>query len=146
MFKLPSKITLYIIVAIIVIGLLVFIYFMGRRSAKTKIEQVPLPIDTAGGVTITQADALKVREIAKALHDNMKGWFNFGFHDEKPFSDLSNLSDTLFVAVYNDFNTLYGGENDGTLREWITSERGWSSSWLTIASNIITRMDRLNLI
>lgn len=145
MFKLPSKITLYIIIALVVIGLLVFIYFMGRRSGKIKIEQVDLPQDQPGGQNISSQDSAEIISVANQLHEEMKG-LNL-FRDLEPYQKFLAMSDTLFVATYNRFNQLYAQENDGTLREWINDESGGSWNWQfeEIRKAIILRMDRLNL-
>jgi hypothetical protein len=146
MFKFGSKYAIYVIIAVVVIGVLVFIYFVGRRSGKVKIEQVDLPSDQPGGSVLTSQDNAKVRTIAQQLHDDMDG-LNFS-HQLKPYEDLLTLNDTLFVAVYNDFNNLFGAENKGTLRQWIsdeTSDWWWGTSFSSLVKSIIARMDRLNL-
>jgi hypothetical protein len=141
-----SKATIYVIAIVAIIGIFVAVYFMGRKSAKMKIEQVPLPTDQPGGEKLTGADASLVRTISVALHDDMKGWNIFG-HNAKPYNDFLQLSDTLFVAVYNDFDNLYAQENSGTLRKWISSEYGYyGTQFLTLSNTILTRMDRLNLV
>ena len=143
--KAGNKLTMFIIIAVIVIALIVTIYFIGRRSAKVKVEQVPLPTDQPGAIQLTNQEASKVRQIATALHDDMNG-LSWGSHNIVPYNDLTMLSDTLFVAVYNDFNNLFASEGDGTLREWIAAEKALpGSSWINIAGNIIARMDKLGL-
>jgi hypothetical protein len=145
MFKANSKLTLYIIIAVVVIGLLVFIYFIGRRSGKVKIEQVELPQDQPGGQLLTSTDSAKIRQVAQGLYNDLKG-VSWGFHDAKPYNDLLQMSDTLFVAVYNDFNNLYGSEGKGTLRDWIKDDYAWiGSNSLPLSKAILDRMDKLGL-
>lgn len=147
MFKIGSKYTIYIVLGLVVVGILVFVYFVGRRSAKMKIEQVPLPSDQPGGTILTPQDNSKVRLIAQQLHDDMKG-FNLT-HESKPYEDLLASNDSIFVAVYNDFNNLFASENKGTLRDWLKDEWSASKFWIpaysVLVESIINRMDRLNL-
>lgn len=146
MFKLGSKYTIYIVLAVVLIGIFVFIYFMGRRSAKMKIEQVPLPSDQPGGKVLTSVDNAKVRTIAQQLHDDMDG-LNLT-HKSDPYEALLASNDSVFVAVYNDFNNLFASENEGTLRDWLKDEVSaswWIPAYSVLINSIIDRMDRLNL-
>jgi hypothetical protein len=145
MLKMPSKTTIILIVVIVVIGFIVFIYFIGRRSAKVKIEQVPLPTDQPNGSQINSSDASHVRQISQAIHDDLSG-ISWGFHNAQPYNDMLSLSDTLFVAVYNDFNNLFSAENDGTMRDWLKSDYAWiGSTWSTVVNSVLLRMDKLGL-
>jgi len=143
-----SKSTIPIIIAVVVIGLLVFIYFIGRRSAKMKVEQVPLPQDQPGGILLSQADAEKVNKIAVGLHDDMNGVAWSVTHESEPYELLLGASDTVFVAVYNHFNKLYSEPKNPTLREWLVSEFSSpfvNNAYHTIKNMVINRIDRLNL-
>lgn len=145
MFKI-GKNAIYAVVAVVVIGLLVFIYFIGRRTAKMKIEQVPIPDDQPGGSVLTPQDNSKVRSISQSLHDDMKG-LNIT-HQTDPYEAFLAANDSVFVAVYNDFNNLFSGENKGTLRDWIKDEFSaswWIPAYQVLINSIISRMDRLNL-
>lgn len=141
-----NKMFIVIILAVVIIGIFVFIYFIGRRSAKTKIEQVQLPSDQPGGGKITAEQNTLIRNISTALHDDMDGLnLNVFSRNMEPYNQLLQTSDTLFVAVYNDFNTLYGSEGDGTLADWIRGEKSFDSNWRNTAYSILERMNRLNL-
>lgn len=143
--KVPSKTTLYIIIAVVVLGLFIFIYFIGRRSAKINVEQVTLPSDQPGGYKLSPQEVEYVNQTAQALHRDMDG-INWS-HDDQPYQNFLSSSDTVFVAIYNQFNKLFSNENEGTLREWLESEVGgsWNPQFNKIRMFIIERMDRLNL-
>lgn len=137
-----------LIILIIVVAIYWFAFRTGKDQGSTTIEQVPLPDDvTESGVQLTTEEATKVRTISKELHADMDGWNAFS-HDMEPYRNLVNLSDTLFVAVYNDFNTLYA-ESGETLRQWIEGESfvtfGLQSVFMEVRQNILDRMNRLNL-
>jgi hypothetical protein len=145
LFKAGNKLTIFIIIAVVVIGLFVFIYFIGRRSGKVKIEQVALPTDQPNGNLLSNTDSAKVRQIAQALHDDMDG-IRFGSYNLVPYNEMLQSSDTMFVAIYNDFNNLFSNEKGGTLREWLNSEFAWSwSTYKNLIYQITSRMDRLGL-
>lgn len=146
------KYIMWFVLAIIVIAV---VYFMGRKSGSVKIENVPLPSDKGlDSNKLTDDEGKQVRKITLALYQDMSG-INVFSRDIQAFRELNTLSDTLFVAVYNDFNTMYGSEGE-SLREWIQGEKSWSFNPLTMISsdssfselktNIIQRMNRLNLI
>jgi hypothetical protein len=141
-----NKMFIVIILAVVIIGIFVFIYFIGRRSAKVKIEQVTLPTDQPGGYKLSVAESQTVRSIAQNLHTDMKG-LNIWSHDIVPYQNYMSCNDTLFVAVYNDFNNLFGSEGDGTLRDWLNGEVGgwYNSNFESVRKSILSRMDRLNL-
>lgn len=128
---------IFIALAIALVIILV-IYFAGKKAGSTKIEQVPLPDDNTG--QLSQDQLKQVRELSRKLHDDMDGLNLFGMRNTEIYNQFTALSDTMFVAVYNDFNTLYAGEDNGTLRAWIDNETGIPSSNI-----IIDRMNRLNL-
>ncbi|MDD5358577.1 MAG: hypothetical protein PHX80_05480 [Candidatus Nanoarchaeia archaeon] len=141
-----TKFVIIIIVVLVMIGLFITIYFIGRRSAKNKIEQVKLPSDQPGGEKLTAEQAVQVRNISTALHDDMSGWnINIFSRNMVPYNQLMQASDTMFVAVYNDFNNLYSSENYGSLYKWISEEKSVSSDWRNTAYSILQRMERLNL-
>lgn len=138
-----------LIVLIIVVAIYWFAFKSGKDKGSTTIEQVPLPTDTVSetdeGLSISEAT--QVRTIAQELHEDMDGWNVFS-HKLDPYRDWNNLSDTLFVAVYNDFNTLFADSGE-TLRQWIEGEKwytfGMTSIFTELKTNLISRMNRLNL-
>lgn len=141
-----GKATVPIIIAIVILGVFVFIYFIGRRSAKMKVEQVPLPQDQPNGNLLSPADAEKVNKTAVGLHDDMAG-LNV-IHQSDPYDLLLGSSDTVFVAVYNHFNKLYSTPSNPTLRDWLTSEFSSpfvNNSYHIVKGMVINRIDRLNL-
>jgi hypothetical protein len=143
-----GKAAIPIIIAIVVVGLFIFIYFIGRKSAKMTVTPTPLPADQPNGYLLTDADKAKVNSIATALHDDMNGVAWGIFHESTPYENLLQSSDTVFVAVYNQFNQLFSTPSNPTLRDWLSNE--YSSQWVnaaydTIKNMCISRIDRLNL-
>lgn len=127
-------------IAILIVG--VAVYFVGKGDGTTKIGQAALP--TEGG-KLSDTDSQQVREIVLKLHNSLKGFGNI-FRDEKPFLRLANATDKIFVAIYNDFNSLYGKDEQGTLRDWINDD--WYQDGTETAGavrSILGRLDALNL-
>lgn len=138
----------YVIIGALIIGLILYIYFTGKAAGKrgkaTIIDlpnDIPGPVQTPGsqGISATAGD---IRRIATAMHDEMDG-FNYSGHDYTPYEEWARLSDTGFVAVYNDFNKQYFSEGEGTLKEWLQNETFTLGD--IIDEVILPRMGRLNL-
>lgn len=136
-------------ITLAVIALVLFIYLMGRRSAKRVIGQKArrLPKDKDWGKSLSEEDSQLVRRIAAGLHEDMDGLNVFTRKIDR-WEEYQELNDELFIAVYNDFNEAYG-EGD-TLREWVESEHdaGFNmgfSSWDDVKGEVLRKMDRLNL-
>jgi len=128
--------------AIAVLILAILSYYKGKANGSTNIDYVPLP---TGNGDLTNTDSQLVRELVLKLHNSLKGVGNI-FRDEKPYLRLANASDKLFVAIYNDFNSLYAKEDKGTLRDWINDD--WYQAGTQTAGavrTILGRMDTLNL-
>ncbi len=139
-----KNIKIYIIIAVVVVIIIALVYFQGKAAGT--IKQVKLPNDEPGMKNLTDAEATQVREIARSLYEEMKG-VNLLSRDPEPYDKLSKLSDTLFVAVYNDFNKNYG--NGETLYAWMDGEYYLAHSFYLsgLVSNVIMpRMQKLNLV
>jgi len=128
--------------AIAVLLLAVLSYYKGKANGSTNIDHVPLP--TEGGL-LSNTDSQLVREIVLKLHNSLKGVGNI-FRDEKPFVRMANASDKMFIGIYNDFNSMYAKDDQGTLRDWINDD--WFHTGTETAGAVLTilgRMDTLNL-
>lgn len=114
-----AKYKYYIIALLAIIVIIIIILSIKKKSNS---QNSPLPTDSAGG-PLTQAEAEVVRKIVLDLHDDMDGinWL-FWSRNTKVYMDLATLSDKFFVAVYNDFNNLFGSEKNGTLKNWIQND------------------------
>lgn len=137
------------VAALLLIGAVA--YFKGKSSGNT---YVPLPENSNSSET----EAQLIRKMSLALYNEMKGLaLNSSI---QPFKNYLEAPDRLFIAVYNDFNSMY--ENEGsilgiiggksTLRDWIKSEFwgitdffGGENSNSAIKNAIINRMNTLNL-
>jgi len=141
----------FIIGGILLLALVIF--FMGKSSGKRgKKKDVKLPNDIigAGGSPSTDPNintgggvlsGALVRKIAVGLHTDMAG-FNWAGHDMTSYKEWVSLSNTGFVAVYNDFNQMYISEDKGTLFNWLIDEMYRDS---LVDDIILPRMASLNL-
>ncbi len=128
--------------AIAVLVLAALSYYKGKANGSSTIDYVPLP--TGNGV-LTNTDSQLVRELVLKLHNSLKGVGNI-FRDEKPFVRMANASDKMFIGIYNDFNSMYAKDDQGTLRNWINDD--WFHTGTETAGAVLTilgRMDTLNL-
>jgi hypothetical protein len=137
------------VIGLLVFAAILFIYFKGKAAGKLgKAKKVKLPNDIIGGGSNTDPNTgqiingSKIRSISVALHDDMNG-YNVTGHDMTPYKDWVTLSNTGFVAVYNDFNKQYFSEGNGTLKEWIVDEMYRDS---LVDDIILPRMASLNLV
>lgn len=147
-----TKTYLYIGISILFVGFV--IYWFGKKAST--IQQAPLPNELPGMKELTTPEAKTVRDVATRLYNEMNG-FNFT-RDTKPYADFNNLSDKLFIAVYNDFNNSYASKGSGTLKEWINDEYsavinnfvlGFGlfsvGTFKTLKNSIFERFSKLNL-
>jgi len=146
--KLEKKQKKYLIYGIIVLVILLAVYFKGRAAGLlTKPKQIDIPKDIIGGESGGNTPTggietgAEIRSVATALFDDMSG-FNWSGHDMTPYKRLLALSNSGFVAVYNDFNTRYYGLGEGTLKEWLMNESFRDN---LVTDVIIPRMQTLNL-
>lgn len=144
-------------VTAVIIAVVVAAYFLNKKTTPD-FNQVGLPTGVGSGSNayqLTQAEAQQVRALAMRLHEDMDGLAVPGFRDTDAYAELLELTDPLFVAVYNDFGTLYYSEGEGTLRAWIEAENfGFTFSVFTVygllkgnavKDEIFARMNALNL-
>lgn len=142
----------YVLIPLIIVGILVGMYLYGKKAAT--MEPVKLPTDDPGsGIKSNEVDLIK--RITEDLHDDMNK-LNATGHDDEVYSDFMELSDRLFVAVYNEFTLKYA-DSGKTLRGWLESEHGFNIIWgalgglagdqgfKTLKKGILARMDKLNL-
>ena len=131
----------YVIIGLIILALILYIYLSGKKAGKIgKPNIVDLPKDV-GGVPV---EGNQIREISTALYDDMEETPWSG-HNYTYYNKWAQLSDTGFVAVYNDFNNQYSNLGEGTLKAWIMSQT-YSFDGGLISDIILPRMGRLNLV
>lgn len=139
-----QKLKTPLIIILSVLGVALILFFIGKKAGSTFIEQIPLPSDQPGE-DLSEEEQKKVRQIAIDLHRALKGWaLDIFFRKSNPYNQMLLLNDTLFVAVYNDYNQNFG---DGeTLRSWIENDWYFSKSDAgTAVVLILERMNNLNL-
>lgn len=107
----------YLIIAVLVIGLLTGIFFVGKKIGKGKPVPKPKKLPSNGsGIP----DGWSAEEAAAEAHDVFSGWFTPDSEKLALIGKLLGYSDDQLTAVYNRFNLAYG---DGeSLYEWINSE------------------------
>lgn len=144
----------YIVALILLAIALLAAYLLYTKGKKEgSVEQVSLPNDSAVGSTFTDAEKQQVRKLTNDLHYDMDG-LNLLNRNTRPYQELIGLSDKLFVAVYNDFNSLYfkeenifGNPKNITLKEWILTENfDWHNIFDQLKPLMIERFNKLNLI
>lgn len=145
-FKQNKSVTSWFLIALVV-GLIVwYIYRKGKQSAS--VEQAELPTDMPGA-KLTTNDAIAVRDLSTRLFNEIDPWFNI--LNDQPFKELAKMSDTLFVAVYNDYNAQFYKTRKQTLAKDIAelSTLGSYGSILygntDLQQTLIDRFTKLNL-
>ena len=113
-----KKVAIFTAIALV----LFYIWYSGKKSGMMgKPTTVPVPedfitYDEAGNIT-SQSDGGKIRRLSTQMHDEMNSTWGSAAH--APFTEFSQLSDTNFTLVYNDFNERFNSEGSGTLKQWI---------------------------
>lgn len=111
---------LYVIIAVLIIGISLSLFFWGRSSGSDKIETPdPIKLPSSGSGLPAGWSALTV---AKKLYNAMSG-ISYSFPKVK--AQLEGLTDDQLAAVYNEFNNQYYSEGDGDLFEWFDNEVSW---------------------
>jgi len=129
---------------VLIVGIVLLVSYLNREP---DFNPVPPPSNTGpGGAPLTPNEAQTVRRIAMALHADMEG-FNVSFlRDDELWREFMSLSDPLFVAVYNDFGSLYYSEGKGTLTKWVNDEWSWyDPQGVAGKAEVMARLGALNL-
>jgi len=130
----------------VIAAMVVVVYLIYKFATKQPdFNAVPLPNEGT--------DPTDIRSITLRLHSDMEG-FTLNRNLEV-WTEFLELSDADFIAVYNDFGTMYYPESGQSLREWVDGETfAFNSSVFTpwsiytgneIKAGVIDRMDQLNL-
>lgn len=140
----------YLIGGGILIALIYYVYtkiYNTGKAAGTK-EPEKLPIDKPWGNTLNTEQSNQVRAMSTKLHDLMKG-ASLLYADYQPFQDYLTYSDTMFTAVYNDFNDRFYNEPDfwgsprkESLKSWIENEY---TLWTAVKDPLLAKFQKLNL-
>jgi hypothetical protein len=137
-----KKVIIYVL--LVLVGL-----YLYKRYIKDVIKAtVPEDTQTNGDTptsTLTALQKEQVAKIASALHSDLEGWSMVFNRNAKPYQDMAQASNTMFVAIYNEFNKKYG--KGSTIRQWLEEDVFYTDSDVGIAYHaILLRMDALNLI
>lgn len=143
-----SKAFKVILVLLVITGILYFVYRKGKRAGT--FSNAPLPSDnpnTPTGSQVINQNSAVIRELSIRLYNDMRGTNVLG-RDIEAYQNLLLMSDTLFTAVYNDFNSLYYKDSKETLTQWIKGENFWLTNGFTgsqLKDLLIARFAKLNL-
>ncbi|ADY51446.1 hypothetical protein Pedsa_0874 [Pseudopedobacter saltans DSM 12145] len=129
-----------LIVAILTLGILVFVYYKGKKSGAVNIPDAPYIHGSEGIPTGFNPNVL-----ADILHSAMSGLFTLSGNKDKAWRQLLELStDDMVIAVYNAFNSKYGKEGKGSLTQWINDEYYYDFT-SGIKTKVLTRLRNLRL-
>lgn len=132
-----------IIIVVVVIGIVLAIYFSGKRAGKKTVPApVPLPADTRGGsISPTFNPGPYTDPIWEDIDEI------FGVHEAAPYVALNKLSNSELVAVYNDWNQRYFTKaGHKTMPQAIKGEYTfWNTQWATVAGLIVERYAAMGL-
>ena len=129
-----------IIILVVGVGILMFIYYSGKKAGKTKGllgqgKPEDLPNSGSGIPKGWNPDSL-VGKLFAAL-DGVD-WFSSNDDKTESYGALVSLTDDQIVAVYNRFNQLHGKAKDGqyqeTLYMWIQNDNGDDSKIKALAA------------
>ena len=140
----PKGVKIAIIIAIVLTIILIVVYRKGKKAGATNLDALDLPSDSEN--KLTPIDKVTVSSLAKELFEEMNGvnvWRSI-----KPYSDLNALSDTQFVAVLNDFDTLVIKSmqtSKGNFRQWLIDEWMKGTDAEILKKTLLSRMDRLKI-
>ncbi|GEM_PF-2897744 len=136
-----------LVVVLTIIGLSTF--FIGRylgKKSEADENKGKTPDTTDWGKSLTKEESEAAQNHAKALYNDMKGWF-MATHNPDVYTDYLATSDRVFVATANYFKDNYGdGEN---LAQWVDGEHFfWSDFYKTseVVAKIIKRLEKFGII
>lgn len=135
---LQNKITWYIVGFIVLVALIWYIVSEMNEETKITIEPTGLPNTTDWGAGLNDTQAQLIRNYSVKLHTDMDGVNVFGW-DNDLYSDFMAENDTIVTGVYNDFNSMYAHEENGTLTQWLQDENAYFGG-------TIDRLTGLNLL
>jgi len=110
----------WIIIAVIAVGIAIYIYFKGKKAGKIYIPDVPYIADQA----MWQA-TFNPNILADELYQVMDKVFPpvlTGTKDAVWKKLLALGTDNMIIAVYNTFNQRYKDKGKGSLTKWIDDE------------------------
>lgn len=129
-----------LIIAILTIGVMMFIYYKGKKSGAINIPDAPYPDGTQGIPAGFNPNVL-----ADELHSVMSGLFTLSGTKDKTWRKLLDLpTNDMVVAVYNTFNSKYGGLGKGSLTNWINDEYYYDFA-SGIKTKVLQRLKSLRL-
>ncbi len=142
---------------LVVVAVVALLLWKNRGPIISVFRPAPLPTGTSTGVNLTEQQAQMVRSLSQRLWTDIDKWNNpwFNRRDTEAWTQLLELSEPLFIAVFNDFGNLYYAREGKTLKTYLEEENFALTSSINTAYGIYTgtrlknellsRMNTLNL-
>ena len=128
-----------IIVGIIIVAVVLIFFFGKGKGKKWAPDEVKLPPDTQSGSGDFNPGPY--------TDDVKKEIYAWGFRDSTPLEKINALSNSAFVAVYNDWNKRYFTKDNETLVQAVEKESSlWNYAWDSAKLTFKTRAAQLNLV
>ena len=124
-------------VALVIFILIIVIVIISRKK---QAEKAPLPKQTDWGRTLTDVEEAQVIRLTDGLYEDMKGWNIWG-HNESVYTEYSQTTDRVFVAVANHFGEKYG--NGESLAQWMKDE---AYTFNSLTDAIMSRLAKFGFI
>lgn len=142
---------LWRIVAFLVVGLGVGIYFIIRSIKKNALENIPLPevpegtlSDPSKGIPNNAAFEKIARQYSEELFNAIDGWFTLASTKEKIFIKLMALNDSQLVFTHRVYTTLYFAKYSETMTQAIENEKNTQPAFIGgIQEKLVTRLKSL---
>ncbi len=118
-------------------GVGLYFYLQGKKQPT-----FVTPPDEGGG---TLPDP-EIQQIASSVYADMKGVNVFGHNVQLWTSQVTTLSNTDFVRLYNAFNSKYQPDSGQTFTQWVQNETNLLlPQWTVVQQTVLNRCASLNL-
>lgn len=139
------------VVAFLVVGLGVGIYFIVKSIKKNALENIPLPnvpegtlSDPSKGILDNAAFEKIARQYSDELFNAIDGWFTLASTKEKIFVKLMALNDSQLVFTHRVYTTLYFAKHSETMTQSIANETNTEPAFIGgIKDKLVSRLKSL---
>ena len=108
----------WIIIAVIAVGVAIYIYFKGKKDGKIYIPDAPY-INGANAIPAGWNPNILADRLYTVMNDTIVA---SGTKDAAWKELLGLATDDMIIAVYNTFNKKYATKGKGSLTEWVNDE------------------------
>jgi hypothetical protein len=128
-----------IIVLVLLLFLGIGIYYYGKKSAPSQINQLTPPSDTVNGVS--GASDATLTTLSAALSVDLNSWIS---RNNDLYNQMLNLSDTDLVRLYNIYNNNYETSTGETLTQAMSNHFiDLGTSFDLLRDNVLANLTRL---